>query len=143
MKSEKECAMRETQPWASLANQKYLRLTTFKRDGTPVGTPVWFVQDAARLLVWTFPTAGKVKRLRNNPRVTLAPCTIRGVPRGAELDGRARLLPESARTLYWSLLARKYPLAGRAYRLYIAARRRMGRASPEIYLEIVPASSET
>ncbi|WP_407343758.1 PPOX class F420-dependent oxidoreductase [Pengzhenrongella phosphoraccumulans] len=56
----------------------YVRLTTFRRDGTPVPTPVWVVRDGGSLLVITGAAAGKTKRLRHTPRVLIAPSDMRG-----------------------------------------------------------------
>jgi PPOX class probable F420-dependent enzyme len=53
---------------------KYVSITSFRRDWTGVATPVWFVQEAGRLLIQTGTNSGKVKRIRRNPRVTIAPC---------------------------------------------------------------------
>lgn len=85
-----------------LGEQKYVRLTTFRRDGTPVATPVWQVRDGDHLLVITNGRTGKVKRLRHTPRVLLAPCDPRGrvKPGTAEVEGSAELftdLPEIER----------------------------------------------
>ena len=67
----------------------YLSLTTFRKDGTPVATPVWASQEGDRLYVWTEAEAGKIKRLRNNSAVLLAPCDSRGGLQGAQVEGRA------------------------------------------------------
>jgi hypothetical protein len=75
-----------------LAGHKYALLVTFSRDGTPVPTPVWFGLDAGNVYTYTFADAGKVKRLRNDPRVLLAPCTVRGRPLGRAIEGRGRRL---------------------------------------------------
>ena len=80
---------------AALANEKYLSLTTFRRDGRAVPTPVWFALDGERILVWTSPSSGKAKRIRNNPRVTVAPCTARGKITGASFTATATFLPDS------------------------------------------------
>src|SRR5437867_2586309 len=56
----------------------YLSLTTFRRDGSAVATPVWFVHDFDRLLVQTDGSSGKVQRLQRNPHAIVAPCTARG-----------------------------------------------------------------
>lgn len=79
---------------AALAGEKYINLTTFRRDGTAVPTPVWFALDGERILVWTIPTSGKAKRIRNNPRVTVAPCTARGKATGAAIPATATFLPD-------------------------------------------------
>jgi PPOX class probable F420-dependent enzyme len=89
---------------------KYLSLTSFKRDGTGVATPVWFVAEDGRLLVMTDGSSGKVKRIRRNARVTVAPCTGTGRLRGAPIDARAELLPEGEREHVEQLMARKYRL---------------------------------
>jgi uncharacterized protein len=70
----------------------YLSLTTFRKDGTPVATPVWASKDGDRLYVWTETDAGKIKRLRNNGRVLLAPCDSRGGLQGAQVEGTAVVL---------------------------------------------------
>ena len=67
----------------------YLSLTTFRKDGTPVATPVWASQEGDSLYVWTEADAGKIKRLRNNSAVLLAPCDSRGGLQGAQVEGRA------------------------------------------------------
>ena len=80
---------------ADLAGSRYLSLTTFKRDGTEVSTPVWVVSDdGRRLLVWTGGSTWKVKRIRRDPRVLVAPCTFRGRERGPRLEGTARLVDD-------------------------------------------------
>jgi uncharacterized protein len=87
---------------------KYLSLTSYKRDGTGVATPVWFVIDDRRLLVMTDPESFKVKRIRRNPDVTIAPCTVTGRLRGAALPARAELLPQSERPHLDELMAGKH-----------------------------------
>ena len=67
----------------ALAGEKYISLTTFKKDGTTAATPVWVVSDdGRRLLVLTGPDTWKVKRLRRNPRVVVAASDYRGRMRG-------------------------------------------------------------
>ncbi len=75
-----------------LAAGAYVSLTTFRRDGTPVATPVWASRSGDRLYVWTESGSGKVKRLRANDRVLLAPCDARGGLQGAQVEGTAVLL---------------------------------------------------
>jgi uncharacterized protein len=79
---------------AALKNQKYASLTTFRKNGTAVPTPVWFAEDGGMIYVMTRGDSVKVKRIRNNPDVRVAPCTIRGKITGPEFAGRARILPE-------------------------------------------------
>ena len=73
-------------------NQKTVLLTTYRRDGTPVGTPVNIVVDGERAFVRTFDTAWKLKRIKKNSRVEIAPSTVRGKPTGSAISARARVL---------------------------------------------------
>ncbi|MEW2416071.1 PPOX class F420-dependent oxidoreductase [Streptomyces sp. NPDC046866] len=93
-----------------LGRSPYVSLTTFRKDGTPVATPVWAVVEGDELYVWTRSDAWKVKRIRNNGRVTLAACDVRGrVAEGAAvLEGQARLLDEDGLKRVRRLLGRKY-----------------------------------
>ena len=74
---------------AELGAAQYVLLTTFRRDGRAVPTPLWVARDADALVVWTPADAGKVKRLRNRADVTVAPCTFRGEPTGPSVVGTA------------------------------------------------------
>jgi uncharacterized protein len=87
---------------------RYLSVTSFKRDGTAVATPVWFVQENGRLLVETDADSYKVKRIRRNPSVRVAVCSATGRLRGDMVSARAELLPDSEVSRVEQLLARKY-----------------------------------
>jgi len=87
---------------------RYLSITSFKRDGTAVSTPVWFVQQDGRLLVETDGESGKVKRIRHNPAVRVALCTASGRLRGELVMATAELLPESEVASVERLLMHKY-----------------------------------
>ncbi|HEX6932219.1 MAG TPA: PPOX class F420-dependent oxidoreductase [Streptosporangiaceae bacterium] len=87
---------------------KYLSLASYKRDGTLVATPVWFVEQDGRLLVETDACSGKVKRIRRDPAVRIAPCTATGRLRGDQVPGFARLLPDSEIAAVERLIKRKY-----------------------------------
>ena len=65
---------------------------SFKRNGTPVQTPVWFAEDHGVLYVYTLANAGKVKRIRRNPRIRLAPCTVRGTVIGPWVEAEATIV---------------------------------------------------
>src|SRR5947209_13873084 len=78
-----------------LGRGKYCLLRTFRNDGTPVDTPVWFGTDGERLYIRSGAEDGKVKRIRRDPRVLVAPCTARGKPLGDPVIGAARILPAS------------------------------------------------
>jgi PPOX class probable F420-dependent enzyme len=77
---------------ASLGDRKYISLETFKKNGDGVKTPVWFVLRDNALYVYTEATSWKVKRIRNNPRVRVAPCSIRGVVKGPWMDSTASIV---------------------------------------------------
>ncbi|MEV7561139.1 PPOX class F420-dependent oxidoreductase [Streptomyces sp. NPDC048331] len=93
-----------------LGRARYVSLTTFRKDGTPVATPVWAVADAGELYVWTRSDSWKVKRIRNNGRVTVTACDMRGrVEEGARAwEGEARLLDETGLRRVRKLMSRKY-----------------------------------
>ena len=88
--------------------QKYMSLTTFRKSDKPVPTPVWFVAKNAKLCVWTQLNSGKVKRLRHNSRVTLAPCTMGGKVIGPTVEGIARLVSPQEKEEVRLLLLAKY-----------------------------------
>ncbi|MFD9306537.1 PPOX class F420-dependent oxidoreductase [Streptomyces sp. NPDC060048] len=93
-----------------LGRARYVSLTTFRKDGTPVATPVWAAADAGELFVWTRSDSWKVKRIRNNGRVEVAACDVRGnVAEGAvAFEGEARLLDEVGLKRVRKLMSRKY-----------------------------------
>ncbi|GAA3298287.1 MULTISPECIES: PPOX class F420-dependent oxidoreductase [Dactylosporangium] len=98
-----------------LSEEQYLLVTTFRRDGTPVPTPVWAARDGEALVVWTVGASGKVKRIRNNGRVTVAPCTVRGKPTGEEHPAHAEVLDPAGGRRVRDLIKRKYGLQGRLF----------------------------
>ena len=87
---------------------KYMSLTTFRKSGKPVATPVWFVEKNDKLCVWTQLNSGKVKRLRHNSRVTLAPSTMGGKVIGTTVEGIARLVSPQEKEEIRLLLLSKY-----------------------------------
>lgn len=99
------------------ANAKYLNLETFRKTGVGVRTPVWFAQGIATgsgqpeeivFYIYSEAQAGKVKRIRNNPKVRVAPCSMRGEVRGAWVGGRARICADEEAAHGQQLLRRKY-----------------------------------
>lgn len=94
-----------------LAAARYVSFTTFRRDGRGVATPVWIAAlGDGRLGFTSDADAGKVKRLRNNPAVTLRPCTVRGRvdPHAPEVRGTATIVTGSAKDEVWRAVRRKY-----------------------------------
>lgn len=93
---------------AAIRGQKYVSLTSFRKNGNPVTTPVWFGEEDNRLFIMTRSDSGKYKRIRNNPKVRVAPCTIRGVTTGPLLDAIARILPPEEHPHARKTINRKY-----------------------------------
>jgi len=91
--------------------QKYGCLLTFRRTGDAVSTPVWFAEKDDKLYVKTRRDSGKCKRIRNNPRVRIAPCTISGKVTGPEFEAYARILPEENSAGARSAIEKKYWMA--------------------------------
>ncbi len=90
------------------ATQRYLNLESVKRDGTPVQTPVWFAEDHGVLYIYTLANAGKVKRIRRNPRIRIAPCTMRGTVTGAWVEAEATIVDATTAAHGHALLRHKY-----------------------------------
>lgn len=118
-----------------LSQSKYLSLTTFRKSGEAVATPVWVVRDGDHLYVTTKSDSGKVKRLRNNAHVLLAPCDMRGNLTGDQVPGSARLLDEAGTRKVGELVGGRYGLLYRAMGLTEKLRRG---GAPSIGIEITP-----
>ena len=87
---------------------KYLCITSYRRDGSAVATPVWFVTDGGRALVMTSAHSGKIKRIRRNPVVTVGACSARGRPKMDPVPGHAHILPSAEVERVKHLIGRKY-----------------------------------
>ena len=96
---------------AAIQGQKYISLTTFRKTGAGVATPVWFGEEDGKLYVMTRSDMGKTKRIRNNPKVLVAPCTIRGIVIGPESAATARTLPPEEHARARQTINRKYWMA--------------------------------
>jgi PPOX class probable F420-dependent enzyme len=98
---------------AEIARSRYISLTTFRKDGTPVATPVWHAVSGDELFVVTEAGTWKVKRIRRNPEVVVTVCGIRGsvAPGAPSARGTARLLDEAGTGTARDLIARKYLLS--------------------------------
>jgi len=113
---------------AEIQSQKYISLSTFRKNGTAVPTPVWFGERDGKLYVMTRNDSGKLKRIRNNPQVRIAPSTMRGRVTGPEFPATARILPPESWPQAREAVRQKYWLA----RLPIWSKE-------NTYLEITPA----
>jgi PPOX class probable F420-dependent enzyme len=102
--------------FTTFTGQKYLNLETFRKSGQGVKTPVWFAAEPsakldsneAKLYVYTIGASGKVKRIRNNPHVNVAPCDMRGTLKGAWVPARAEILAGREAQQGMQLLNKKY-----------------------------------
>jgi len=102
--------------FAAFAGHNYLNLESFKKDGDGVKTPVWFAAEPsaqldsseAKLYVYTIGVSGKVKRIRNNPRVRVAPCDARGRVLGDWVEARAQIVTGEEAAHGMALLNKKY-----------------------------------
>jgi len=120
--------------FASFAGHKYLNLETFKRSGDGVKTPVWFAadpandlaSDAARLYAYSMGNSGKVKRIRNNAHVRIAPCGMSGELLGEWVEARAEIVT-GAEAEYGNRLLNKKYLPWKQLLNFFASFRRRGR----------------
>ena len=96
---------------AAIQGQKYISLTTFRKNGAAVRTPLWFGEGDGKLYVMTRSIFGKYKRIRNNPQVRVAPCTFRGRVTGPESLAIARILPVEEHSRARQTINRKHWLA--------------------------------
>jgi uncharacterized protein len=114
---------------AEIHGQKYISLATFRKTGVAVPTPIWFAEYDNKLYFMTNSKLGKVKRIRNNPQVRIAPSTIRGKITGPEFPATARILPPADTARVRQAINAKYWLA----RLPFLWR------NTDTYIEITPA----
>ena len=96
---------------AEIHGQRYISLATFRKSGVAVYTPIWFAEDNNRLYFMTNSKLGKCKRIRNNPQVKIASCTIRGKITGPEFPATVRILPPAEFAHARQLIKAKYWLA--------------------------------
>jgi PPOX class probable F420-dependent enzyme len=104
---------------SQFSNEKYINLETYRKNGQAVQTPVWFVIDGRTLYIRTDMSSGKVKRAKNNPRVRITPCNIRGQPKGKWMDGEMRMVSITSESEKANqLLNHKYGLKGKIIRTF-------------------------
>jgi PPOX class probable F420-dependent enzyme len=119
--------------------QKTVLLTTYRRDGRPVGTPVHIAVDGDRAFVRTWDTAWKLKRVRANPEVEIAPSTARGTPTGPALRARARILSGGESAEAGRAIAGKYPIL---HGVLIPLVHRL-RRNTTVHMELTPVDDGT
>jgi PPOX class probable F420-dependent enzyme len=122
---------------ARFARQKTVLVTTYRRDGRPVGTPVSIAVDGDHAYLRSFEKAGKIRRLRDNRRVEVAPSTARGVPTGPAIQATARRLEGAEARHAARLLAAKHPLL---HGVVVPLTHRLGRVKTgkTVHLELTP-----
>ncbi|MGW5234556.1 PPOX class F420-dependent oxidoreductase [Streptomyces nodosus] len=96
-----------------LAAGAYLLITSYRKNGTAVATPVWVVRDGDALGAWTAADSWKVKRIRARAEVLIGPCDLRGHPTGDQVPATAEICDPATTVRYRTLIARKYGLIGR------------------------------
>jgi uncharacterized protein len=128
----------ETSSFDALRGAKYTLLVTHKRSGEPVPTPVWAgLGEDGKLYIRTEHDVAKVKRVRNDPHVKVAPCGSRGQPRGELIEGRARIVSPDEEERAERAIAEHFGLGRRIYEST------MGAASgPMVYIEVSPVGQE-
>ena len=102
--------------FGEFAGKKYLNLESYRKNGTAVRTPVWFAADPStnldspdsKLYIYTTGDSGKVKRIRNNGRVKIAPCNARGGLLGEWVEAQAEIVTDNEAAHGMSLLNKKY-----------------------------------
>ncbi|WP_182349130.1 PPOX class F420-dependent oxidoreductase [Tomitella gaofuii] len=95
-----------------IGSAKYALLTTFRKDGSAVPTPLWAAMDDGELLMWTVTDSWKVRRIRHTPRVTVAACDVRGNARGPQVEAVAEVLDGAGTERARAVIARKYGVLG-------------------------------
>ncbi len=114
-----------------LGGHRHCLVITYRRDGAPVPTPVWFGLDEGRVYFRAERSSGKVKRLRATTHVRVAPCTSRGKPTGAPFEGHARIVAGELAAKAEQVIQSRYSIGRRIYeRLFTV---------PEgVYVEVTP-----
>jgi uncharacterized protein len=104
--------------FADVATSEYIQLTTFTKDGRPKPTAIWAAPDGDRLVVITQEKSWKVKRIRNTPRVTIAPCDRSGNPNGEAVEAVAAILDKSANGATYDAIGKRYGVLGKTFSVF-------------------------
>lgn len=120
-------------PFAEFASHRHLVLRSFRRNGTPVDTPVWFALASEKIFIFTETTSGKAKRIRNRATVEIAPSSPTGKLRGAFRGAVARILPAGEASDAQRLLHTRY-----GWMISTFERWWRWRGRDHVYLELTP-----
>lgn len=100
-------------PVERFGNEKYVSLSTYRRDGTAVPTAVWFAVDGDSLVIWTGTDTGKIKRIRRQANVAIARCDMRGRVNGDAVPAVAEICDGAGTEHVRQLIKKKYGISGR------------------------------
>jgi len=115
-----------------LKGRKYCVLVSYRKNGQAMPSPLWFGTADGRLYFQTSPDGFKVKRIRNNPEVRVAPCTSRGKPVGPPFIGKARVVPDSEASVAEHAVQSNYGIGRKIYTLFSGT-------VDSVYVEVTPA----
>ncbi|HEY7109319.1 MAG TPA: PPOX class F420-dependent oxidoreductase [Nitrososphaeraceae archaeon] len=102
---------------SQFSESKYISIETYKKNGTGVRTPVWFIIHQGLIYFRTDKKSGKVKRLKNNPHVKIAPCDIRGNIKKEWLDGKAHFANSEESSIAYGMIGKKYGVRAKLVRI--------------------------
>lgn len=119
-----------------LDGQQFIALTTYRKNGLGVMTPVWFALDGEKFYVWTEGSSGKVKRIRNNARVQVTPSDARGQAQGESFSAQARILDPDKWAAADALYKKKYGFQLTMFRTVMRMR-----GGKHVFLEITPEAA--
>lgn len=122
--------------FADVAKSEYILLTTFTKDGRPKPTAIWAAPAGDRLVVITQEKSWKVKRIRNTPRVTIAPCDRSGNAKGDAVEALATILDKSANGATYDAISKRYGLIGKTFGVFSKLR---GGIKNNVTIELKPA----
>ena len=139
IQQEKSHQMNQTigeEAFTSLSDSEFIVLTTFRKDGTPVPTTVWFAVEGNRLYVQTLKDAGKLKRIRNSSRVTMAPSDARGRVSGPAVEAVGRVIEGEEALTAERVLQKRYGLKRTGFLAMMGGADKSRRG----YIEVTPES---
>lgn len=125
--------LHQNETFANLQGHEYVNLVTFRKNGEPVNTPVWFAKQDQLVYIITDGNSGKVQRIHDNAMVELAPCTLNGRVLGKPHEGMAQVIPPERANPADDCLKKKY---GVFYRLYKMTRSVLRKNM--VFLEVTP-----
>jgi uncharacterized protein len=123
--------------FADVAESEYILLTTFTKDGRPKPTAIWAAPSGEGLVAITQEQSWKVKRIRNTPRVTIAPCDRSGKSKGDAVEATATVLDKSANGATYDAIGKRYGLIGKTFNLFSKLR---GGMSKNVTIELKAVS---